>query len=257
MTDPAAGPPAALEVCGLHKSFGALKVTRDVNLTLPVGARHALIGPNGAGKSTLVNLLTGVLSPSAGTIRLNGRDITRDSVPARVRQGLSRTFQVSAVFPDITPFEAVLLAIVARERTSHDALRPLSRRQIAGEEAIAILRSVRLGDVAGRTTRKLAYGQQRLLEIALALASRPRVLLLDEPAAGVPRQESEAVFSTIRDLPRDVAVLFIEHDMELVFRFAEYIHVLVSGALLREGKPAEIAADADVRNVYLGETELA
>jgi ABC-type branched-chain amino acid transport systems, ATPase component len=246
---------ALLEISNLRKSFGALEVTRDVSLALPAGARHALIGPNGAGKSTLINLLTGVIAPDAGRIRLGGRDITRDSAHARVRMGLSRTFQVSVVFPDLTPFEAVMLAITARERQSLDFLRPLRRREAEGAEALDILRMVNLADDAGRPTRKLAYGQQRLLEIALALAGRPKVLLLDEPAAGVPRQESEAVFSAIRDLPRDVGVLFIEHDMDLVFRFAEHIHVLVLGGLFRAGTPAEIGADPEVRNVYLGEPE--
>lgn len=248
---------APLEIRGLDKSFGALHVTRNVSLTLPAGARHALIGPNGAGKSTLINLLTGMLRPSSGSIRLNGRDITQDPAPARVRQGLSRTFQVSAVFPDLTPFEAVMLSIAARDGWSGRFLRPFGRMDDAGEEALKLLGLMRLGDVAGLPTRKLAYGQQRLLEIALALASRPKVLLLDEPAAGVPHQESEAVFAAIRDLPRDVAVLFIEHDMELVFRFAEYIHVLVLGGLFRHGLPAEIAADPEVRNVYLGDVEVA
>lgn len=255
MTDTNAAPP--LEIRNLKKSYGELHVTRDVSLTLPAGARHALIGPNGAGKSTLINLLTGVVKPDAGHISLQGRNITRVSMHARVRMGLSRTFQVTAVFPDLTPFEAVMLAVCARKGQSHDFLRPLRRRHAEGDEALEILSVVRLADVAGQPTRRLAYGQQRLLEIALALAARPRVLLLDEPAAGVPHQESEAVFSAIHDLPADVAVLFIEHDMELVFRFAEYIHVLVAGEMYRHGPPAAIADDPAVRKVYLGDTEVA
>lgn len=241
-----------LEIRNLSKNFGGLKVTQDVSLVLPQGARHALIGPNGAGKSTLINLMTGMLAPSHGSIHLDGADITTADPAMRVRRGLSRTYQVSAVFPGLTPFEATLLSICARNGSSIDGIRSLRRRQAEGEEALAVLTLLNLHDVADRPTRQLAYGQQRLLEIALALASRPKVLLLDEPAAGVPRSESEAVFSAIRDLPSEVSVLFIEHDMELVFRFAAHIHVLVAGTLFRSGTPAEIEADPGVRDVYLG-----
>ncbi len=227
---------------GLCKNFGALRVTNNLDLRIEAGARHALIGPNGAGKSTLVNLLTGVLKPSSGKVWLNGEEITRLPAAERVWKGLSRTFQVSTIFPRLTAFEAVVLAICRRERLLRNPSRLLSGCR--AESA-----------VADRKMGELAYGQQRLTEIVLALAARPKVLLLDEPAAGVPAQDSEALFSAIENLPRDVAVLFIEHDMELVFRFAEKITVLVAGELFREGAPAEIASDPDVRRVYLGDDD--
>jgi ABC-type branched-subunit amino acid transport system ATPase component len=240
---------------GLCKNFGALRVTSNLDLRIDAGARHALIGPNGAGKSTLVNLLTGVLAPTSGKVFLNSEDITRLPAAERVWKGLSRTFQVSTIFPRLTPFEATVLAICRRERLLRNPSRLLSACKAEAEEAWELLDRFKLSGIANRSMGELAYGQQRLTEIILALAARPRVLLLDEPAAGVPAQDSEALFSAIENLPRDVAVLFIEHDMELVFRFAEKITVLVAGELFREGAPAEIAADPDVRRVYLGDDD--
>ena len=245
--------PAALRTEALAKRFGALEVTRDVSITLPRGARHALIGPNGAGKTTLINLITGQLPPDSGRILLEGDDVTRAPIAARVRRGLTRTFQINTLFPDLTPLEAVTLAICERERAAGQFWRRLTAHAAAIDEAFAILGRLQLADVATRPTRTLAYGQQRLLEIALALAPRPRVLLLDEPAAGVPKDESAALFAVIAALPADIAVLFIEHDMDIVFRFATRIIVLVAGAVLLEADPATVQSDPRVREVYLGQ----
>ncbi len=247
MTEP------ALRTLSLSRRFGALEVTRDVSITLPAGARHALIGPNGAGKTTLINLITGHLPPDAGRILLGSEDITRAPAARRVRQGLARTFQINTLFPDLAPIEAVTLAIAERERIAGQFWRPLSAHAAAIDEAVAILARLQLADAATRPTRTLAYGQQRLLEIALALATRPRVLLLDEPAAGVPRDESAALFAVLAALPSDIAVLFIEHDMDIVFSFATRIIVLVGGAVLLEADPATVRTDPRVREVYLGQ----
>ena len=242
----------ALATQGLEKRFGSLVVASDIALSLPRGARHALIGPNGAGKTTLINMLTGMLSPDAGTIRLDGEDITRLGPEARVRRGLVRTFQINTLFPSLTPLEAVTLAVLERERHADRWWQSLAAHRSAIEEAHGILASLRLDAIAHRPTRELAYGQQRLLEISLALASKPRVLLLDEPAAGVPREESPALLQAIARLPGDISVLIIEHDMDLVFAFASRIVVLVGGSVMTEGTPQEIAADERVREVYLG-----
>ena len=242
----------ALATRGLSKKFGALAVTQDVRFELPAGARHALIGPNGAGKTTFINLLTGMLAPDAGTIELDGKPITRLPPQARVKRGLARTFQINTLFPDLTPLEAVTLAVCERRGISRQWLRPLASRRAAIEEAATLLSQLGLGGESRQPTRQLAYGHQRVLEIALALATRPHVLLLDEPAAGVPAQESGILYEVISALPAAIAVLFIEHDMDLVFRFASRITVLVSGRILREGPPAEIAEDPEVRAVYLG-----
>lgn len=243
---------AALKTHGLNKNFGGLKVTQDVKFELPVGARHALIGPNGAGKTTFINLLTGLLSPDSGTIELDGRPITDLPAHQRVKRGLARTFQINTLFPDLTPLEAVTLAACERHGTSRQWFPALANRKELIEEAYALLAELGIGDQAHRLTRHLAYGHQRVLEIALALATRPHVLLLDEPAAGVPAHESGILYEVISALPKEIAVLFIEHDMDLVFRFASHITVLVSGRVLREGPPAEIAEDPEVRAVYLG-----
>jgi branched-chain amino acid transport system ATP-binding protein len=242
----------ALRTTGLHKSFGSLVVAQDVTLSLPPGARHALIGPNGAGKTTLINLITGALQPDSGQIMLGEREITALSPDRRVKRGLARTFQINTLFPDLEPLEAVTLAVCERDGAANIWWRRLAGFRDAVDEAYAILASLQLGAVCHRPTRELAYGQQRLLEIALALATKPRVLLLDEPAAGVPRAEGGALFEAIANLSADIAVLFIEHDMEVVFRFASRVIVMVGGRLLLEGTPAEIAADSRVREVYLG-----
>lgn len=245
-------PPSMLRTVSLSRSFGALQVARDISISLPRGCRHALIGPNGAGKTTLINLITGQLRPDSGRIELDGGDVTGLPVAARVRRGLTRTFQINTLFPELTPLESVTLAVCERQGLAGQFWRGLGAQSAAIDEAAEILDSLRLGDVATRTTRTLAYGQQRLLEIALALATRPKVLLLDEPAAGVPRDESAMLFNVIAALPEDISVLFIEHDMNLVFSFATRIIVLVSGGVLVEAGPQEIRTDPRVRDVYLG-----
>jgi ABC-type branched-subunit amino acid transport system ATPase component len=242
----------ALSARGLQKSFGSLVVASNIDFDLPRGARHALIGPNGAGKTTLINLLTGMLRADAGRIELGGADIGSLQPQDRVRRGLVRTFQINSLFPQLCPLEAVTLAIAERERVTGTWWRKLAAYEAHADEAFGILSTLRLGDVAYRTTRELAYGQQRLLEIALALATRPRVLLLDEPAAGVPKEESKELFTVIAGLSKDLSILFIEHDMEVVFRFASHILVLVGGRLLVQGPPSAIAVDPQVREVYLG-----
>jgi branched-chain amino acid transport system ATP-binding protein len=241
-----------LSTRGLDKRFGSLVVARGVELALPPGARYALIGPNGAGKTTLINLITGMLRPDAGQILLGDEDITALDSEARVRRGLVRTFQINSLFPQLNPLEAVTLAVCERERIARIWWRTTADYRAVVDEAYDILKSLRLGAVCYRQTRQLAYGQQRLLEIALALATRPKVLLLDEPAAGVPRHESAELFTAITSLAQDITVLFIEHDIELVFRLASRIIVMVSGSILVEGTPDEIAADPRVREVYLG-----
>ncbi len=245
---------AALRTTDLHKSFGSLVVAQDVAITLPQGARHALIGPNGAGKTTLINLITGALQPDRGQVLLGDDDITALAPEQRVKRGLARTFQINALFAGLEPLEAVTLAVCERLNVANTWWRHLTTFRDAIDEAYEILASLNLAAVCTRPTRELAYGQQRLLEIALALATRPKVLLLDEPAAGVPRQESSALFEAIENLPADITVLFIEHDMELVFRFASRVIVMVGGRLLLDGTPAEIAAEPRVREVYLGRT---
>lgn len=242
----------ALTTKNLNKSFGSLVVADDISLTLPVGARHALIGPNGAGKTTLINLMTGVLAPDAGKIFLGAENITALEGDKRVKHGLGRTFQINTLFAQLTPLESVTMAICERIGVAGVWHKPLSHQRDAIDEAFELLTKFGLGEVCTRTTSDLAYGQQRLLEIALALATKPKVLLLDEPAAGVPKSESAALFEAIAALPTEISVLFIEHDMNLVFTFASMITVLVGGKILVEGTPAEIANDPRVREVYLG-----
>jgi branched-chain amino acid transport system ATP-binding protein len=243
---------AALSTRGLDKSFGSLVVAKNIELDLPRGARYALIGPNGAGKTTLINLITGMLRPDQGRIFLEADEVTALTPEERVKRGLVRTFQINTLFPHLSALEAVTLAVCERRGYAGTWWQKLPAYPDAIEEAYAILLSLRLGASCYRPTRELAYGQQRLLEIALALATNPKVLLLDEPAAGVPQGESAELFSVIADLSQDIAVLFIEHDMNVVFRFARRIIVMVGGRILVEGTPAEIAADARVREVYLG-----
>jgi len=242
----------ALSTRRLAKSFGSLIVARDIELSLPVGARYALIGPNGAGKTTLINLMTGMLSPNAGQIFLGDDDITGLEPQARVRRGLARTFQINTLFPGLNALEAVTLAVAERRGISGQFWKNVAEHKEAIEEAYEILAKLRLGDSCYQVTRELPYGRQRLLEIALALATRPKVLLLDEPAAGVPQEESGDIFEAVASLSGDLTLLFIEHDMHVVFRFATHIIVLVGGGIFKEGTPAEIANDPGVREVYLG-----
>ncbi len=244
--------PAMLETRGLCKSFGALEVAREIDFRLERGARHALIGPNGAGKTTFVNLLTGVLPASRGKVLLEGEDVTTLAQAKRVKRGIARTFQINQLFRGLTVQENVCIAVSERLGVGGAMLRPAGRRADVIEEASRLIGMLKLGEDAGRRIVELPYGRQRLVEIAIALGLDPRVLLLDEPAAGIPSAESHILLDAIATLPKDIAVLIIEHDMDLVFRFAERITVLVSGAIFAEGTPAQIAANLEVRSVYLG-----
>jgi branched-chain amino acid transport system ATP-binding protein len=242
----------ALSTRGLNKKFGSLVVASDIEISLPRGVRYALIGPNGAGKTTLINLMTGMIAPDGGQIFLGGDDITRLEPQDRVKRGLVRTYQINTLFPDLNPLEAVTLAVCERRGYSPTWWRGLAHFRDAADEAYEILKSLSLVQDCYRPTRELAYGKQRLLEIALALATKPQVLLLDEPAAGVPKDESEGLFAAIAGLSQDITILFIEHDMDVVFRFASSIIVMVGGRILVQGAPDEIAANPKVREVYLG-----
>src|SRR5690242_7674453 len=242
-----------LETVGLEKRFGGIVAANEVSLQVQKGARHALIGPNGAGKTTVVNLLTGVSRPTAGLILLDGGDITEREPHERVRLGIARTFQLNQLFADLTPLETIGLAVCERLGAGTDWRRlPGGRPQVV-EEVAMLLERFGLIDVMSERTAALPYGRQRLLEIALAFACQPRVLLLDEPAAGVPEAERQDILATIAALPGEVTVLLIEHDMDIVFSFADRISVLVNGALFVEGAPAEVARDPRVKAVYLGE----
>ena len=245
----------ALETRGLCKRFGALTVANAIDFRLERGARHALIGPNGAGKTSFVNLVSGALRASAGTILFDGDDITDLAQAARVKRGLARTFQINALFRRLCVLENVTLAIAEREGVAGELLHPAGRYRTIIEEAYGLLETLGLADQALQPVNVLAYGRQRLLEIAVALGLAPKLLLLDEPAAGVPSGESGIVASVIERLPADITLLIIEHDMDLVFRLASTITVMVQGRILVEGPPATIATDPRVREVYLGERE--
>src|SRR5438093_87764 len=254
MPTPAPKTTPILQTIGLEKRFGGILAAQSVNLAVEPGARHALIGPNGAGKTTVINLLTGVLRPTAGRIELEGRDITGLDAYKRVQRGLARTFQINQLFLDLTPLETVGLAISERLGSGAQWWRLVGSNPHVVEEIVEILGRFHLTDVMHERTGNLPYGKQRLLEIALAIACRPRVLLLDEPAAGVPADERHASWATVAEVPSDVTVLLIEHDMDIVFSFADRISVLVNGALFVDGPPAEVARDPRVKAVYLGES---
>ena len=242
-----------LQTIGLEKRFGGILAAQNVNLAVELGARHALIGPNGAGKTTVINLLTGVLRPTSGRIELEGRDITGLLPHQRVRLGMARTFQINQLFLDLTPLESIGLVISERLSTGADWWRLVGSKSAVTDEIVEIVERFRLGDVMHERTAILPYGKQRLLEIALATAGRPRVLLLDEPAAGIPEVERHVILDIVAALPAEVSVLLIEHDMDLVFQFARRISILVDGAIFAEGTPEEIARDRRVKEVYLGE----
>ncbi|MCK9381419.1 MAG: ABC transporter ATP-binding protein [Sulfuritalea sp.] len=244
---------AVLETRDLSKQFGGFIACNNVSLSIEAGARHALIGPNGAGKTTLINLLTGFLEPSAGDVFLKGDNVTHLAQHQRVKRGLVRTFQINQLFAEMTVLESVTLSVCERLGLGWSWWKPVGAHTAAIDEAAELLATLHLLDVAHTQTRSLAYGRQRMIEIALALAAKPQVLLLDEPAAGVPTDESRELFATIARLPREVTIVLIEHDMDLVFRFADKISVLVGGALLTEDVPEVIAKDRRVREVYLGE----
>ncbi len=244
-----------LRARALSKRFSGFVANDGVDLRLPRGARHALIGPNGAGKTTLINLLTGGLAPTAGDVFLGEERVTGLSQHERVKRGLTRTFQINTLFPGLTVLESVVLAICERQGLTRVWHQTVARQHEAIAEARELLRELELSSEADAVTGRLAYGKQRLVEIALALATRPSVLLLDEPAAGIPSEASRELFGVLERLPPDVSVLLIEHDMDIVFRFAEHITVLANGKVLAAGPPEAIAADPRVREVYLGEAE--
>ncbi len=244
----------ALETRALCKTFGGLTVAANIEFALAPGARHALIGPNGAGKTTFVNMLTGRLPPSSGRVLLAGEDVTRLSPEARVKRGLGRTFQINTLFRSLSVLDNVALGIAERRGIGGRMWRAASAYREVRDEALELLASLALTGDAHTRVLDLPYGKQRLVEILIALGLRPKVLLLDEPAAGVPSAESERILEVLDRLPSDIAILIIEHDMDVVFRFARRITVLVQGEVLCEGTPAEIAADRRVHEVYLGES---
>ena len=247
--------PTVLHAQQLVKRFGGITATDHVTLALKKGARHALIGPNGAGKTTLINLLTGVLAPTEGRIELEGQDITQLAPHQRVQRGMVRTFQINQLFDTLTPLETLALTVSQHQGLGARWWRPLGHSAAVAQRCEELLEQFHLTEVMNQETRVLAYGKRRLLEIAIALACEPRVLLLDEPVAGVPAGEREELLQTVAALPADVSVLLIEHDMDMVFNFANYITVLVNGGLLTEGLPQDIANDPRVKAVYLGHGE--
>ena len=242
-----------LETRSLLKRYGGITPTNDVSIKVERGARQALIGPNGAGKTTLINLLTGVTEPTAGTIWLDGQDITKLAPHERVRRGIVRTFQINQLFGELTPLQSLALAVSAHLGLSRQWWRPLGSDARVVQACEKLLAQFHLDDVMNQQVKLLAYGKRRLLEIATALACEPRVLLLDEPVAGVPEGERQEIFDIINALPADVTVLLIEHDMDLVFNFAKRVTVLVNGALFAEGDVQSISNDPRVKAVYLGE----
>jgi ABC-type branched-subunit amino acid transport system ATPase component len=242
-----------VEARGVSKRFGALAAASDINFRLGLGARHALIGPNGAGKTTFINLLTGVLAPTQGQVFLNGSDVTNIAQAERVKRGLARTFQINRLFRGLSVLENVYIPVSEQLGAAPRMFRPAGHRKDVIDASMNLLEMLHLQDVAARKVSELPYGRQRLVEIAIALGLAPKVLLLDEPAAGVPSSESHIILDAIARLPKDIAVLIIEHDMDLVFRFADRITVLVGGKIFAEGTPKDIAANLDVRAVYLGQ----
>jgi branched-chain amino acid transport system ATP-binding protein len=243
-----------LETQELTRHFGALCAVQGIDFKLAAGARHALIGPNGAGKTTFINLLTGVLPPTHGRVLLSGRDITGRTQAERVKLGIARTFQINRLFRGLSVLENVCIAVAERIGAAGSMFYPAGRRTDVIHESMQLLQTLKLTDAARHRVSELPYGRQRLVELAIALALKPEVLLLDEPAAGVPSAESHIILDAIERLPEHIAVLIIEHDMDVVFRFAKRVTVMVSGALFAEGTPREIEADARVREVYLGQS---
>ncbi|GAA5663504.1 lipopolysaccharide export system ATP-binding protein LptB [Brucella sp. NBRC 14130] len=240
------------EVTKLRKNFGGLAVTNDVSISMAKGDRVALIGPNGAGKTTFVNLVTGNLPATSGTVTLGGENVSRLNAMQRVRRGLVRSFQVTRLFFDMTPEEHVGLAILQREGKTGRILGNYCKMPEVMDEVRDILDTLGLLSLGQLRVSEIAYGQQRLLEIALALALHPKVLLLDEPAAGVPQSDTSRIEEALARLPPDLAVLMIEHDMDLVFRFAKRVVVLAAGTVIFDGLPEDVVQDARVREAYLG-----
>jgi len=242
-----------LEVRGLTKSFGALLASDDVNLEVREGETHAIIGPNGAGKTTLISQLAGNLRPDRGRVRFAGEDITALSAPARARRGFARSFQITSIYPDFTAIENVMLAVQAHSGHSFRFWRPAREEPILSSPARAILEQVGLGERCNVLGANLAHGEQRALEIATALATRPRLLLLDEPVAGMGAEETQRMIALLSSLKGEKTLILVEHDMDAVFSLADRISVLVYGRIIATGTPQEVRANAEVRRAYLGE----
>ena len=253
MTEAAASTRAAtLSTEALSRSFGGLRAVHDVSLALEQGELHAVIGPNGAGKSTLVNLLSGELKPTSGRIVLAGRDVTGLPVHRRVHLGIARSFQRTNIFPSLSMLENARLAVQATAGTAAFPLANASRARNLVDDAVAALARAGLMHDHGRIAGTLSHGEQRQLEIAMALASRPKVLLLDEPLAGMGPEEGERMAALLKSLTADLAILLIEHDMDFVFKVADRMTVMVEGTVLASGKPAEVRASKAVQSAYLG-----
>ncbi len=244
---------ALLDVRKLSKRFGGVVATDNVDLAVPAGEIHALIGPNGAGKTTLVHQLSGALAPDSGAVVFDGVNVTPRSFHERVHLGLARSYQITSIFRKFSVLDNIALAVQARRGTSLSFWRPLARETALFEEARALLDQVGLGARADFVAGSLAHGEQRQLEVGLALATSPKVLLLDEPMAGMGPDESERMIAVIQALKPRITLLLIEHDMDVVFRLADRISVLVNGRLIATGAPDDIRANAEVKRAYLGE----
>ncbi len=246
------GPVMALEVRNLSKSFGGLPATNDVSLAIAAGERRLIIGPNGAGKTTLFNLITGDLRGDKGSIKIFGEEVARLRTDQRAQRGLARTFQIITLFPRDTLAHNVVLAMLGLSPARWDALRPLSRRRDLYEKAREVLARVGLEAVAERPLSQISYGEKRRVEIAMALAQNPKLLLLDEPLAGLSHEERQGVQALLAAIPRDITVVMIEHDMDTALSFAEQITLLHYGKVIVEGTRAEVVAHPRTREVYLG-----
>ncbi|PZW42170.1 amino acid/amide ABC transporter ATP-binding protein 1 (HAAT family) [Humitalea rosea] len=246
-----------LELRDLQKSFGGLRVTDGVSLDVVPGEIHAVIGPNGAGKTTLINEITGRLLLDAGRVIFGGEDVTHLSMAARARRGLARSFQITSILPGFSVLENAALAVQARHGSSFRFCRPVAGEAALNGPALAALEAVGLGTRAALPAGSLSHGEKRQLELAIALATEPRLLLLDEPLAGAGPEETTRLIEILLRLKQQYAILLIEHDMQAVFALADRVSVLVYGRLIATGTVAEIRADAAVRAAYLGEDELA
>ena len=245
-----------LEVRGLTKSFGGLIATDRMDLDVTEGETHAVIGPNGAGKTTLLSQLSGDLRPDAGLIRFVGEDITHLGAPARSMRGLARSFQITSIFKDFTALDNVALAVQAHAGSSFRFWRPARRERALREPALEVLRTVGLAERSELMAANLAHGEQRQLEIAMALATRPRMLLLDEPVAGMGLDESQRMIRFLQSLKGRQTILLVEHDMDAVFALADRISVMVYGRIIASGRPEEVRVNPEVRQAYLGEDTL-
>jgi branched-chain amino acid transport system ATP-binding protein len=245
-------PDFVLKTRNLSMAFGGVKVFNNLDFELMRGDCHAIIGPNGAGKTTFVAIITGLLSPTGGEVLLDGQDVTRYSVKQRVAEGIVRTFQINTLFDSLTPMESVVIAICQRDKVAKPSFRAIKHLHSQIDEAYTLLEKFGLADDANVATQLLPYGKQRVLEVVLAYALRPRVLLLDEPAAGLSTSQGRALFEQVVTLAQGTTVLFIEHDTNLVFSYATRVSVFAGGTVIANGTPDEIRAHAGVRDAYLG-----